>query len=40
MCGIGFIVDIVLIAIFGSKLRADFRQLVLEQRAAAPAVNA
>jgi len=32
MCGIGFIVDIILIAVFLNKLQTDFRPLVLEQR--------
>ncbi|HEU5069059.1 MAG TPA: hypothetical protein VFV96_01450 [Verrucomicrobiae bacterium] len=36
VCGVGFLVDIVLIAVFGSKLRADFRQLALA-RSAVPA---
>lgn len=33
MCGASVIVDIVLIAIFATKLRADFRQMVLERPA-------
>jgi ABC-type transport system involved in multi-copper enzyme maturation permease subunit len=32
MCGIGLIVDIVLIIIFGAKLRQDFRESIREQR--------
>ena len=35
MCGIGFIVDIILIAVFLNKLQGDFRPLVLEQPALA-----
>jgi len=37
MCGVGIVVDIVLIAIFGAKLRSNFRQTILEQRAATTA---
>jgi hypothetical protein len=33
VCGVGFLVDVVLIAVFGSKLRADFRQLALARPA-------
>lgn len=40
MCGVGVIVDIVLIAVFGSKLRADFRPLLLQQHATGPSVAA
>jgi len=36
MCGISFIVDIILIAVFLSKLQTDFRPLVLERPAVAP----